>query len=473
MESRKVKDQQRADHHFLHIIDSSITKLVPEILLNIFEHIAQDPNASLVASMLSCKKWHPLAQSILYRDIFLSPDRLIKFLDNSADFPNIRSLTVRMDIIPVYETTEAAQTAITRLEALERLCPRIKNMSLLSSFSISVHFIRPFTVSRLISSMLDRLPNSCTSLEIDIRQHTFIDPTSLSDQHRMAHQQTSHICNSIRTLLPQLVHLRLRCLEICSALFGIDQAHGEDTHFEAITAPKLKTCLINLSLQTPGTSSYDGNSATRCSDAATQIPPSLTRFPPALPPLLPALQDFANLNSTHLERLWIIDVQLRNPTRPHAWAAWVRRDVLLDTSFPIPVARHSIRVSQPVSFDTVWMARTPTEQGVGVEDWLSPAEHLERLEGVAEGSAWSKTETGVRLATPMLLGGERVSRAMTRAQFEKGSNRTCTLWQNEKAAGEKLLPEGPGLLMKMWDLNERTPRGWRRANAEGSPLVQV
>jgi hypothetical protein len=448
-------------------MDSPITKLVPEILQKIFEQIAQDPNASLVASILSCKKWHPLAQSILYRDIFLSPDRLIKFLDNSADSPTIRSLTLRVDTMRInpYDTTEAAQTVITRLEALERLCPRIKNMSLLSSFSISVDFPLPFTASRLISSMLDNLPSSCTSLEIDMRHQGFINPRSLSDHHRTAHQQTTHMCDSIRALLPQLVHLRLRCLEICSALFGIDQAHGEVTHYEAITAPKLKTCLINLSLREPGSSSQ-GASATRCSDAATQIVfnASLPQFPPALPSILPALQDFARLNSTYLERLWVIDVQPRNPTLPHAWAAWVRRDVLLDASFPIPVRNIGS------FFDDVWMARASAEQGAGVEDWLSP---LERLEGVAEGGTWSETETGVRLATPMLRGGERVSRALTRVQFEKGSNLTCMLWQNEKAAGEKLLPEGPGLLMKMWDLNERTPSGWSRVNTHDSPLVQV
>lgn len=137
-------------------MDSPIAKLVPEILREIFEHIAQDHNASLFFSLLCCKKWHCLAQSILYRDIFLSPDRLIKFLDNSADSPTIRSLTLRMDAIPInfYDTTEAVQTAITRLESLERLCLCIKSMSLLSSFSITVDFPLPFTASRVISSIV-------------------------------------------------------------------------------------------------------------------------------------------------------------------------------------------------------------------------------------------------------------------------------------------------------------------------------
>lgn len=460
---------QQSDH-FLHIImDSPITNLISELLQRIFEQIAQDRNASLIPSLLTCKKWHSLAQPILYRDISLNPNRLIKFLNNNADAPTwIRSLTLHMDTIRVnpYDTTEAAQTAITRLGSLEQLCPHLRKMNLLTSFSISVDFPLPFTASCVISAMLNHLPNSCTSLEIDMRHNGFIPPTNLPDQHRTAHQQTTHMCDSIRTLLPRLVHLRLRCLEICSALLGIDQKTNEEaTHYEASSAPKLKTFLINLSLREPSSSSQ-GISATRCSDAATQIPliASQIHFVSALPSLLPALQDFTRLNSTNLERFWIIDVQPRNPTLPHAWAAWVRRDILLNTSFPIPVGNIS------GFFDDLWMARAPMDQGAGVEDWVSP---LERLEDVAEGSAWSETENGVRLAKPMLRGGESVSRALARAQFEKGNNLTCTLWQNEKEVGEKLLPEGPGSLMEMWDLNERTPSGWRRANAQGSPLVRI
>lgn len=122
------------------------------------------------------------------------------------------------------------------------------------------------------------------------------------------------------------------------------------------------------------------------------------------------------------------------------------------------------------------MALLPTEQGAGVEDWVSS---LERLEAVAEGSCWSELENGVRLATPVLRGGERVSQALTRAQFEKNNDLTWNtspthmLWQNEKAAGEKMLSAGPGLLMKIWDLNERTPSGWERSDLRGSRLMRV
>lgn len=94
---------------------------------------------------------------------------------------------------------------------------------------------------------------------------------------------------------------------------------------------------------------------------------------------------------------------------------WIRRDILLDVSFPIPVGNIG------GFFDDLWMTRVPTEQEGRVEDWVSP---LELLEGVAEGITWSETETGIRLATSMLRGGERVLQALKKAEFEKDNDLT-------------------------------------------------
>lgn len=237
-----------------------------------------------------------------------------------------------MDAIPVnpYNPIQAAQTAKTRLETLKLLCPRIKKMSL-TSFSITADFPLPFTASHEITSILDNLPDSYTSLEIDMRHSGFIDPTSLRDQ------QTAHVCDFIRNILPQLVHLRLRRPEICSALFRV-KMDGDDAQYETVSAPKLKVRIINLSLREPCPSSK-GPLATACSDDVTRIPHvgAQSQFPSALSLLFPGLQDFACLNS-NLQRLWLIVVQERDRTMPHFWAAWVRRDFLSDSSVPIPVA---------------------------------------------------------------------------------------------------------------------------------------
>jgi len=193
-------------------MNSPIANLAAQILLKIFEYIAQDPNASIVDAILCCKKWHPLAQSVLYGDVYLSSNRLFKFLDHCAD-EQIRSLSLRMEAIPVnrddpYEairTTTAIETVKARLEALERLGLRIKKMKLIS-LSITVDFPLPFSASREISSILNNLPDSCTSLEIDMTYSSRINcPEEIWRQW-----STTHVCNSIRASLPRLAYLRLR-----------------------------------------------------------------------------------------------------------------------------------------------------------------------------------------------------------------------------------------------------------------------
>jgi len=235
-------------------------------------------------------------------------------------------------------------------------------------------------------------------------------------------------------------------------------ARGSHEHYEAVSAPKLKVCIINLNLSVPG---IWRNLTAMCNYDAIELE---SRFfgPPVLPFLIPELQRFADINSSHLQRFWAIDGDSKTVSsaflvREHSWAAWIRRDLMTDASFPMPVAKIGGFIAD------AWMARVPRDQG-GVEDWLSsPA----RLEAVAEGHSWSETATGVRLATPMLRGYELVPRALAKSQFEKVDLLVCTLWQDEEATGERLLAEGPGPLMKEWDLNQRVPSGWKRDHTLG------
>lgn len=103
-----------------------ISKLVPELLLKIFECLAQDPDAAVTSSVLCCKKWQPLAQSVLYSDIFLSGDRLIKFAKkDGCTNDKIRSLTLRLGPVPVnqFDPNPAVETTEGWLNALQRLLP--------------------------------------------------------------------------------------------------------------------------------------------------------------------------------------------------------------------------------------------------------------------------------------------------------------------------------------------------------------
>ena len=388
---------------------------------------------------------------------FLNDCRLIRFLDAYTD-RQIRSLTLVLDPIPVnpYDPILAIQTATTRVEALQRLSSHIKKMALLS-LSVTIDSPVPYTASVELSSIVNNLPDSCICLDIDTRCSGFI-LDSRTDLY--SHQPASLVCDAIRTILPRLQHLRLRLPQLCSALFGTE-SHDQHSSFKAVRAANLKTCLINLALREPG--SHDrGAWAALCGSSLIPHIGVESHIPPALPILLPRLKDFSHLNSVFLKRLRVIDMQPQDVRTPNSWAAWVRRDILVDTSIPIPCANIGL------FDDDSWLARIPTDLG-RAEDFISSLRHIEEL---AEGRFWSQTTRQIRLATPILGEYDFIPRPLTKELFLKRNRRTCMIWQNEEATGERLLPEDPGPLMEVWDLKERTPKGWTRENCERSPMAR-
>ncbi|KAI1141234.1 hypothetical protein F5Y05DRAFT_409791 [Hypoxylon sp. FL0543] len=424
-------------------MDSPIAKLGPEILLEIFEWLSQDGGATLVPSALCCRKWLPLVLSVLYGDVVLTPKRLAKFGKNCADH-RIRSLTLRLDVdidVNPYDPSEAQQTVESRLQAVRQLCRRIMRMSP-AALSILVSFPCPIRVLQDIPSILGNLPACCESLEVDVTSGELADP---------------HLCDSIRAILPRLQHLRLRLPILCPAIFSAEPL-DQNAPSQVIRAPKLKTCVINVSRYPPDHWSYMGAWATPC-NCTFNGPQDQT--PCALPPILPALKDFARLNSTNLERLWVMDVEAPHPSQPRSWAAWVRRDFISNTSHPIPVTTAG-GVGNDPSF-----ARVPSPKNLDrTQDWFSSPEGLEML---AEGRTWVGTTSGARLPITMLREHQETRRTVTRELFQKRSGITCMLWRKEDESGEKLLPEGPGELMQKWNLKERTLSGWTRDEHDASP----
>jgi hypothetical protein len=98
------------------------------------------------------------------------------------------------------------------------LVPMLKYMGNLACFSVVAAPTGICFVSRQdLGALLDSLPPPCTHLEMDIRE---TDVCTLEGEKR----GTSHICPSVRRLLPQLVQLRLRTRTMCAASFhtGVD-----------------------------------------------------------------------------------------------------------------------------------------------------------------------------------------------------------------------------------------------------------
>ncbi|KAI1380238.1 hypothetical protein F4677DRAFT_441554 [Hypoxylon crocopeplum] len=267
------------------------------------------------------------------------------------------------------------------------------------------------------------------------------------------------LCDSIRATLPQLQHLRLRLPLVCGTIFSIESP-DQDNRYQAIRAPMLKTCLVNLFMCGPAVA-YAGLSMT-CENDATQTPyiGLEDQLPLALPPLHLVMRDFARLNSINLERLWTIEMQPPESWSLQSLAGWVRRDFISNASFPIPVTNLS-----GFPYDT-WLVRVPPPPGHGeTQDWVSSRD---RVETVAEGNTWIETTSGVRLPMAMLQEHRHTSvTALTKAQFQEHNRISCILWIDEEITGQKLLPEGPGELMQWWDLNETTPSGWARDDYSG------
>ncbi|KAI0181428.1 hypothetical protein GGR52DRAFT_583820 [Hypoxylon sp. FL1284] len=436
---------------------SPIAKLGPEVLLEVFEWLSLGGPAALVPAALCCKKWHPQALFVLYGDVVLDQRRLVRFADSCAD-REVRSLTLRLDAIRVdpYEPTGAQSEAELRLEALRCLCPRIAKMRPVA-VSLSLNFPFPYPVARAVADLLDHLPACCVSLEVDVRYGSSVAPHLAADAH--IHP---HMCDAVRAVLPRLQHLRLRLPLICPAVFSAEPP-GRDGSCQAVSAPTLKTCVVNLGLRPPGPYTSQGVWASPCGGDFEQTPHigQLTRAPSAMPPLAPALTAFARLNAATLERLWVLDVEPRAAGRPHSWAAWVRRDFLADASAPIPLANIGGFRAQ------AWLARVPDPAG-SPRDWISQPDVLE---GLVEGGTWVEDASGARLpAAPRRRRDAR--EALARAPFQARQPISCMLWRNEDITGEALFPTGPGELMRRWDLEEITPSGWTRDDYTASYMVR-
>lgn len=226
-----------------------IFRLVPELLLRIFTILAQDTDAVLAFSVLCCKRWRPLAQSVLYSDIFLSGERLVKFAKEGGGGSNNEIPSLKLHLGPVhvdqYDPKQTIETTEGWLNALRGLLPRITRMVQLESLSVSADFPLPYLPCSELSSIFEALSTTCVALEIDWRHSTFI-------QQRLdtAPTATAHMCDSIRAVLGRTLHLRLRLPKVCPALFGEQDEDG----FHLVGAPQLKDCIVNFSQRTPGTS---------------------------------------------------------------------------------------------------------------------------------------------------------------------------------------------------------------------------
>jgi hypothetical protein len=211
-----------------------------EILIAVLTQLkrSSETNQNLTSCCLVNRRWYGATAPILYGNVALDQDSLIRFCEHfevSKYGAYVHSLTVSLQPYDDFAPTAPLVPFLFQLENLR---------------SFSFQFRRGFynTVPQLaLVRLVDALPISCTNLELD----------TFGYEAREAGEQT-HLCDSLRKILPRLQHVRLR-LRTCEALFA-DPSAPENL----VRLPNIRTFIYNCS-RPPGMPL----STCRCTDNST------------------------------------------------------------------------------------------------------------------------------------------------------------------------------------------------------------
>jgi hypothetical protein len=198
----------------------------------------------LLSCMLVCKTWHDTVAPLVYGALALDKERLIAFAAGfNADkyARHVLSVTLRLksSIGDISHWTEH-QPHADLARCLSLFVPSLATMCRLAAFSFHATN-RSSIASRSVVELLDCLPETCRALEIK-----YTAPERYSGWSRSQHKGSScegpHVCEAVRRLLPQLVHVKLhtsvrtRAGRRCVACFSIaagrhaQPAHDDDQH---------------------------------------------------------------------------------------------------------------------------------------------------------------------------------------------------------------------------------------------------
>ncbi|OCK85798.1 hypothetical protein K432DRAFT_377307 [Lepidopterella palustris CBS 459.81] len=266
------------------MISATLDTVIPEILLQILQYIYNSSTAKeFVNTLVVCRRWKQFGYALLWTNIFVTSKTIQSFTNSLADTDEgtcklIRSLSIQLDPVPpkttwdrggalpllwgesyildegpewlsdfLKEQTEGWRTAVRSLWKLSTVMR--SRLSRLTTFSFRMEIHPPaflnhrsasrlpqlMTIpSRLLQQVLLALPPSCTSLEFD---------TCALE----AHGGTERLCSTVRGLLPQLHHLRLRLSHVCPNIVSPEYFCSSDSSSSSeLVAPQLQTLTINI-----------------------------------------------------------------------------------------------------------------------------------------------------------------------------------------------------------------------------------
>lgn len=176
-------------------------QLPNDIVIEILTQLKRvsDTTQDLTSCARVNKAWHDATAPLLYGNIALDVANTARFCNDlvrEKHAADVRSISLSVE--PYY-----ARQSVTQLASL---LPQLTNLR-----SFSFRLAEPLTVEiphHYLVQLVEALPPSCTDLELD---------THGKDERY--EDCTTHLCTSLRSILPRLRHVRLR-LRTCEALFA-------------------------------------------------------------------------------------------------------------------------------------------------------------------------------------------------------------------------------------------------------------
>jgi len=191
---------------------NTIAQLPNEILLDIFERLRGE-TCNLVSASKTCRRWHRLASTTIYRHISLSSKlrdetRTARFAASVTQCDLVQSFDLRITQVHLMGFSILSSDAFDRLM---ELCDVVTSMQNMQTFTLSFEKAagQGFTApSATIVSLLQSLPQTVVNLNLDCE---CMSCPKLNQPH---------VCEAIGALLPRLRSLRLRTSHLCSGLLS-------------------------------------------------------------------------------------------------------------------------------------------------------------------------------------------------------------------------------------------------------------
>ena len=379
------------------------------------------------------KAWHDATTPLLYGNVALNNANILSFCDGRVKeqyAANIRSISV--SVKPHYA-----------LEPVTQLASLLPHLTDLRSFSFRLAEPHLTKISHhYLVQLVEALPPSCTDFELD----------TWGGDERSANC-TTHLCTSLRSILPRLRHVRLR-LRSCEAVFADPST---------LVLTKLKTLIYNCisghpipvchvySLDWPY--GYVGSPHLVWGTVTSGLV-DLVNTPGAVPPDAKVYAFMTSDNDDSDRSLW-------------------RAHVLADIQE---------RKSTAIPWRIVWMeSRIPGSSVMRLPDGSEVMSNSRGLEAVAEGQLWVECRGGTRLAREVVENAEKGRPSFAQGCVEKSieylksseewkeenPRKSSTSCYNEKLTGVTLMravERSGDDWLSLGLLREDTPAGWRRVD---------